>query len=585
MRNTDKFIPFRTSFKDLVGRKGVSLIAFGIFFSIALAAAEYVIAITMTFVFYSLHLLDAASVPAWLRFLVDMVTPVTAWCALVLAGIFRGFCQLTSQQSGLALLEFVRSRLYRIHGYQLLFSDKSSMPSQSAINFRINELFPKTSDYIYNLTALISSGMLSIAICVGMVLIAWKETLLGILCLVIMGVIIARLGRYLKSIAPRIPYQREKTERSLIRIYRNWLPIRIMQIQQKEYETYIGSVVNYEYYSRKAFYYQNLSSVIPPILGLFAVLVIIYISARYFGTASTSLMGFIYLFFRFTQSMVSLTDRWNTMQRYEPQARASLDMMESLPYEDIRAALHPETVKEKAGHAHDRINTNRSPRQDSDDLHGPPAIDIKNVTYSWPGSDRAVFENFTRHIPAGSMFGIIGPNGSGKSTLLGVILGVLQPASGEATIGGQPAISYIRNGSVIGYVSEDPCLIFGTIRENLLYGLKDAVSDARIIETLRLVGLYEAVMHKKGGLDYVIQESGEGLSSGQKQRLALGRAFLRVPSLLILDEASANLDRSAENEIASILNNLKKRCTMVIVSHKMGILKYADHILDLGEHL
>lgn len=582
MKETETFIPFHRSFKALVGTKGASLIGLGIFFSMALAAVEYVIAITMTFVFFSLHLLDATAVPPWLRFLSDMVTPATAWGALMVAGIVRALCQLTSQQSGLALLEYVRSRLYRIHGYQLLFSDKSSMPSQSTINFRINELFPKTSDYIYNLTAFLSSAMLSVTICTGMVLIAWKQTLLGVLCLITMGMIIARLGMYLKSVAPRIPDQRRKTERSLIRIYRNWLPIRIMQIQKKEYETYIDSVTNYERYSRKAFYYQNLSSVIPPILGLFAVLVIIYTSVRYFGTPSTSLMGFIYLFFRFTQSIVALTDRWNTMQRFETQVRASFDLIQSLPPEDLQAALHPDTVTEEK----DRLNgpaghpaNHRSGRPDD-----APAIDVTNVTYSWPRSGRAVFENFSLHIPAGSIFGIIGPNGSGKSTLLGVILGVLQPTSGTVAIGGQPAASYFQNGSVIGYVSDDPCLIFGTVRENLLYGLKETASDAEITETLGLVGLHEAIMLKKGGLDYIIQESGEGLSSGQKQRLALARAFLRKPSLLILDEASANLDKSAENDIASILNNLKKRCTMIIVSHKMGILKEADHILDLGEH-
>lgn len=163
--------------------------------------------------------------------------------------------------------------------------------------------------------------------------------------------------------------------------------------------------------------------------------------------------------------------------------------------------------------------------------------------------------------------------------MLGLILGVLEPSTGQVLIGGIRSGEYIQKNSV-GYVDPDPCLIHGTIRENLLYGANRQLDDEALRNALAAVRCDTTYGRTSNTLAYEIQENGEGLSSGEKQRLVLARALLREQTLLVLDEITANLDARLEMEIADILRDLRDSCTQIIVSHKPGILKNADNILN-----
>ena len=213
----------------------------------------------------------------------------------------------------------------------------------------------------------------------------------------------------------------------------------------------------------------------------------------------------------------------------------------------------------------------------------PPALHVRNVTFKWPGSEVTVFRDMTLEIASGTQFGIVGPNGSGKSTLMGIMLGIYPPTSGDVLVENLPANEYFSSRpEEIAYVGPEPYLIHGTIRENLCYGLAEFPPDAEIRAALKTVRLDEFVASLPQGLDYAIQEDGAGLSSGQKQRLTIARAFLRRPLLLIMDEPSANLDEATETAVVETLRELKGRCTVIIVSHKQGILRGVDRTLDLG---
>ena len=208
-----------------------------------------------------------------------------------------------------------------------------------------------------------------------------------------------------------------------------------------------------------------------------------------------------------------------------------------------------------------------------------PEITLHDVTFSYPKSS-PLFKKINLTINKGSQVGLIGSSGTGKSTILMLMTGILQPNSGKIQIDGIPAWEYIsKKEARIGYVGPEPYLIKGNLKENLCYGLSRYVSEEEIMETLKLVSLQDLINDK--GLTYKIGENHSGLSAGQKQRVCLARAILNKPSLLILDEATANLDEKNESLIADALKNIKKSCTTIIVSHRYGILAFADEIIDM----
>jgi len=134
---------------------------------------------------------------------------------------------------------------------------------------------------------------------------------------------------------------------------------------------------------------------------------------------------------------------------------------------------------------------------------------------------------------------------------------------------------------MVGYVGAESFLVDGTIRENLLYGVPGAPNDAELANALRKAecGFIDDLPK---GLEHRLTDQGAGLSSGQKQRLSLARALLRRPKVLVLDEATANLDVATEERLVDTLAQLKSRMTIVAVTHRQALLRLADQVLTLG---
>ena len=154
-------------------------------------------------------------------------------------------------------------------------------------------------------------------------------------------------------------------------------------------------------------------------------------------------------------------------------------------------------------------------------------------------------------------------------------------SNGSVKISGVPAEEFLNQHSErIGFVSAEPLLIEGSIKDNIRYGLKFEPTDQEYEQVLQAASMTEFIKELPDGLEHKINESGAGLSAGQKQRLGLARALIRKPVLLILDEISANLDVATEKEIAeSILRY--KNTTVIIVSHRPEALKHVDRVIDL----
>jgi ABC-type bacteriocin/lantibiotic exporter with double-glycine peptidase domain len=208
-----------------------------------------------------------------------------------------------------------------------------------------------------------------------------------------------------------------------------------------------------------------------------------------------------------------------------------------------------------------------------------PTVIFKNVFFKYSADAPDVLRDFHLEIPAGGTCAIMGASGSGKSTILALLLGMLRPNSGSISLGGKSPNEFFSDPDLrLGFVGAEPYIIEGTIRDNLLYGVRDqSISDDELYSSLKRAQLGELVAGNPSFLDYVISESGEGLSTGQKQRLMFARALLARPNLLVLDEASANLDEKTEALLAAEIQRLGGKCTTIIITHRSGFVSWVEH--------
>ena len=191
-------------------------------------------------------------------------------------------------------------------------------------------------------------------------------------------------------------------------------------------------------------------------------------------------------------------------------------------------------------------------------------------------------ENVGLDVPAGKMTAIAGPSGAGKSTLADLLLGLLEPGGGEICLDGVPLAgpNLRRWRHSVAFVPQDPYLFHSAIRANLRWA-RPAATEAEMWQALRLAAADGFVAALPEGLDTVVGERGERLSGGERQRIALARALVRRPALLVIDEATAQLDAENERRILAALQSLRGRTTVVAIAHGPALLQAADGIVLL----
>jgi ATP-binding cassette subfamily B protein len=189
-------------------------------------------------------------------------------------------------------------------------------------------------------------------------------------------------------------------------------------------------------------------------------------------------------------------------------------------------------------------------------------------------------DHFDLTIEPGETVALVGASGAGKSTVLNLIIGFLRPTDGRIELDGRDMQSLdLRTfRRFVSIVPQETILFEGTIRQNVSYGL-DEVDDATIIGALRDANALEFVEQLPAGLDTVVGERGARLSGGQKQRLAIARAVIRDPRVLILDEATSALDTRSEALIQEALQRLMHGRTTFVVAHRLSTIRDADRIV------
>ena len=210
------------------------------------------------------------------------------------------------------------------------------------------------------------------------------------------------------------------------------------------------------------------------------------------------------------------------------------------------------------------------------------AIEMRDVTFRYKNSDRDVLSHFSESIPAGSLVAFEGKNGTGKTTALKLLTAYMEPTSGEILFDGHP-LSELNKASIrrqIGVVFQDFLSIAGTIRQNVTLNNK-AYSQNDIEEAIRLSCLDTALVRFPEGLEHKIGFDGGALSGGESQKLAIARALIRQPKILVLDEVTNHLDRETKKRVKELLMSLRGKMTILLVSHDSDIVSLCDKVISL----
>ena len=213
------------------------------------------------------------------------------------------------------------------------------------------------------------------------------------------------------------------------------------------------------------------------------------------------------------------------------------------------------------------------------------ALTVRDVSFTYEtaaGTGGAALENVALDVPAGKMTAVAGPSGAGKSTLADLLLGLLEPGRGEVCIDGVPLTgsNARRWRDSVAFVPQDPYLFHDTIRGNLRWMHPEA-TETEMWQALRLAAADGFVAALPEGLDTVAGDRGGRLSGGERQRITLARALMKRPALLVIDEATAQLDAENERWILAALQSLRGRTTVVAIAHGPALLEAADGIVLL----
>ena len=274
------------------------------------------------------------------------------------------------------------------------------------------------------------------------------------------------------------------------------------------------------------------------------------------------LAAFTYAIFRLLPSLTRITSFTNDLKRIAPlveELNKDLDATE--PFLEARAR----------GELGSTIRFDKS-------------LELKNVSYAYPGKTDSVLKDITLTINHGEVIGLAGSSGAGKSTLADVLLGLLEPTSGTLLVDGKPPSREGPTPGSVGYVPQESLLFDASAGSNIAFGApENAIDKNALANAIEAAQLTETIAGLSGGIDGEIGEGGSKLSGGQRQRFGIARALYREPALLVLDEATSNLDSQTESSISNSINDLRDKTTIVLIAHRLHLLQRCDRIFYLND--
>lgn len=230
-----------------------------------------------------------------------------------------------------------------------------------------------------------------------------------------------------------------------------------------------------------------------------------------------------------------------------------------------------------------KIEAEKLPTSGSRMMSFDHQVELKNITYRYPNTSNPAVNNISLKVCKGDSIALIGRSGAGKTTLVDIILGLLQPESGDIYVDGKSVRADLRSWqNIVGYIPQSIFLIDDSIEKNIAFGVPDDLIDyEKLDKVIEMAQLQELVEHIPGGIKALVGERGVRLSGGQKQRIGIARALYHDREILILDEATSALDNETEKLITESIQSLLGSKTFIIIAHRLTTVKHCSHVYEL----
>lgn len=392
----------------------------------------------------------------------------------------------------------------------------------------------------------------------------WKLTLLTFITIPVFILIIVPLGRVMQKISTNTQSEIANFSGLLGRVLTEMRLVKVSNTERLELD---NAHTNLKKIYRLGLKQAKISAVVQPISGvvmLLTIAIILGFGALEIGTGAITPGTLIAMIFYVIQLSMPLINLSTLVTDYKKAVGAS-----SRIYEIMQEPIEPTEA----------LSESKDVTIIDDELvfeHVDFKYDVKKI-----------LEDVSFSIPQGEVSAFVGPSGSGKSTIFNLIERMYDIERGDIKYGNQSIfdIPLSKWRTKIGYVMQSNSMMSGTIRDNILYGINRKVDDEELIEYAKLANCHDFIMQFDEGYDTMVGERGLKLSGGQRQRIDIARSFVKNPDILLLDEATANLDSESELKIQEALETLMEGRTTVVIAHRLSTIKKAGQIvfIDKGE--
>jgi len=481
----------------------------------------------------------------------------TVYIGLTLgAALFRYGQSIAFANIALNTIASIRKQVFR-HVIKLPTSWHDQAISGQTLSRITNDTESLKELYVDFVATMISNSVLIIGILIGMALL---DVTLMLIALVMIPIVIAMVMLYQHISGPAVDLVREKRAEQNVHISEAISGMNVLQsMNQVDRYQKRFSDINDEQYRARMLQIKASGLLLRPAMDLISTailagVILIFGLQTLGGEAQIgTLYGFILYLGRFSEPLIEITQRVSIFQSSMVAGKRIQDLLNE--------------------------PLNESPTTDATIQNAD--IQIQELSFSY-NDDKTVLNQVSVDIPRGKFLALVGRTGSGKSTFLNLLLGHYPTDKQAILVDGTPLlrINEKQRAHMIGLVPQEPFIKHGTLKDNIT--MDREISDSQIEQAVNDSQLRQLVNQLPHGLDTLLGEGGANLSSGQKQLVAMARALAGQPAVLILDEATANLDSETEALIQAALNKLKGQVSLIVVAHRLSTIREADEILVLS---